>query len=1202
MIPFDAIKCPLNGVNLIEASAGTGKTHALASLYLRFVLERELAPRQILVITYTKAATAELKRRIRKMLQEAQTAFAEGNAANSFLQAVLEQHPDASQRKKITSRLGRALTNFDEAAIHTIHGFCQRILLDNAFESATMFDAELIENQLGLEREFVEDFWRRNFYQNDPLIVRYALSCGINKGYFLQLLKLAMVTPALQVIPDYKNAAAEDLHVPAQELKEKFRSFQKLWQNQRSEIISLLQSSALHAGTYGKKVDKIAGEIDGIALDDNAPLPVPPALIKLSAQALCSKTKKGATTPQHQAFALCDDLCLLAAQLMELLENRLARLKKQFLEELLREFPKMKQKKNVLYFDDLLVQAQNALLSSGGEKLAQVLRKKYRAVLVDEFQDTDPLQFAILQSIFLSNNTRSENVVFYIGDPKQAIYSFRGADIFAYLRASKNIDYKYSMQENWRSESALVNAINVLFATPSRPFVYEEIEYIPVEAAKGAQVDELHIEDEENHALQWWFLPGTDDNKPLGVTDARDLITRAVIAEISRLLELSDRKKVRISDRPLQENDIAVLVRKNVEAISFQKELTKIGIPSVLLSTESVFISEEAEELKRFLLGVISWENEGYLLAALATSFFELAAEDLAGCLEDEAILANWRIKFQQYHDLWRLHGFLTMFYVFLDKEHVRQRLMTFAGGERKLTNYLHLAQELHLAQKQENLNFPEILRWLDDMRSRADTAADEEQLRLETDKNCVKIVTIHKSKGLEYPVVFCPFGWEKGRKNSDAMPLFFHDGKNNWQLTADLGSAMIAANREQYAREILAENCRLLYVALTRAKNCCYFVWGKIKNTADSAAAYLFHRQSLSSGGNWDALRNDEMLGHLNMLVNRASTDIQLKEIGEITPIKIRPAKEGLVNLNFRQFKGSIDHSWKIASFTYLTSMHRPHEEEARWEIEDEDKDYMFLSQPAVENTENMLAFPRGTTTGIMLHEILENLNYAEVNETDLNTIVSEKLSNYRFDQIWLPAVEKMIKELIAMPLGFAGAQFSLNMIPAKSCRKEVEFCFPLQEITAGKIINVLENTGLYRNNIASKEDLYREIYFPLTRGYLKGFIDMVFEHEGRFYLVDWKSNYLGESYAHYVPDSLKNTMSRSSYVLQYLLYTVALVKYLQRRVKNFNYEKHFGGVYYIFLRGLNAEAGKGNGVYFDLPDYALIRQLDRLMLPTDE
>jgi exodeoxyribonuclease V beta subunit len=1203
MIPFNAIQCPLSGVNLIEASAGTGKTHALTSLFLRFVLEQKLAPRQILVITYTKAATAELKRRIRKMLQEAQTVFATGTAADSFLQTILEKSPAVSQRKRIVSQLALALTNFDETAIHTIHGFCQRVLMENAFESATMFDAELIDNQQGLEQEFVEDFWRRNFYESDPAIIRYALSKRINQGYFLQLLKLAMVTPDLQVNPDYETPAAKDWQDLSQLMDEKFRQFKELWQNRRGEIITSLQDKALHGGTYGKKVDNISREIDKIVVSENTPLPLPPALIKLSRPALCAKTNKGKTTPEHPAFLVCDDLCLQARKLEEMLDNYLSGLKKQFLEELLHEFPKMKQKKNVLYFDDLLSQAHSALLSGGGEKLAQILREKYKAVLVDEFQDTDPIQFAILQAIFLGNQQKSATPVFYIGDPKQAIYSFRGADIFAYLRASKGIDHKYSMQENWRSEASLVKAINVLFATHPRPFVYDEIEYNRIEAANEAQVKKLHCEDEDDSALQWWFLPADVDGKPLGVTVARDVITRAVVAEISRLLSLGRETLALIGDRPLQENDIAVLVRKNAEAITFQKELTAIGIPSVLLSAESVFISEEAEELKRFLLGVISCDNEGYLLAALATSFFGLHAEDLAACLEDESMLERWRIKFQQYHDLWRSYGFLTMFYVFLDREHVRQRIMSAPGGERTLTNYLHLAQELHLAQKQGNLNFPEILRWLTDMRLAADMAGDEEQLRLETDKNCVKIVTIHKSKGLEYPIVFCPFSWESGKKNNDAMPIFFHDENNNWQLTADFGSSSFDANKEQYEREILAENCRLLYVALTRAKNRCYFVWGKIKNTADSAVAYLFHRQSLPSAGKWDALSNDEMLAHLSRLTDQAPADIQLKKIGDIPTIEILPKREEAENLSCREFKGSIDHTWKIASFTYFTNARKPHDVELLREDEDDEMGDMLTPEPVAQSTENILTFPRGTITGIMLHEILEKLNFAEVSENDLKSIISENLLKYNFDLIWLPAVEKMVKELIATPLGQPGrAELSLDRIPAQNCRKEVEFYFTLREITAGKIINLLERSGLYKNNSLAIDDLHREISFPLTKGYLKGFIDLVFEHEGRFYLVDWKSNYLGESYTQYTPDSLKKAMFQSSYVLQYLLYTIALHKYLQNRIKNYNYEKHFGGVYYIFLRGLNSQAETGNGIYFDLPDYALIRQLDELMLPIEK
>lgn len=1196
MIPFNATQCPLSGVNLIEAGAGAGKTQALTSLFLRFILEGKLAPRQILVITYTRAATAELKRRIRKMLQAAQTAFATGNTADSFLQSILEQHPSAFQRKRITGRLALALTGFDEAAIHTIHGFCRRILLENAFESATMFDAELIDNQQGVEQEFVEDFWRRNFYCNDPAIVRYALSRGISQSYFLQLLKLALVTPDLRIIPDYQPLAAADWQESLQTADDRFRQFKELWQNQRGEIISALQDKALNATTYGKKVFNIAREIDRFILSDVVPLPLPKNVDKLSRRALCARTNKGKTTPEHPAFFVCDDLSMQVRQLGEMLDGYLAGLKKQFLEELRHEFPRMKQKKNLLYFDDLLGQAHKALMSGGGEKLSGVLREKYKAVLADEFQDTDPVQFAILQAIFSGNNQKSATPVFYIGDPKQAIYSFRGADIFAYLRAARGIDHKYSLQENWRSEASLVNAVNILFATSLQAFVYDEIEYNRIEAAPCAQVKKLCCADEDNAALQWWFLPAGEDDKPLGVTVARAVITRAVVAEISRLLQLGRQNKALIGERPLQENDIAVLVRKNAEAITFQKELTAIGIPSVLLSSESVFLSEEAEELKRFLLGVISCDNEGYLLAALATSFFHLTAEDLADCLEDESALENWRMRFQEYHDLWRSYGFLTMFYVFLDREHIRERIMSSANGERKLTNYLHLAQELHLAQRQENLSFPEILRWLTDMRLTADLAGDEEQLRLETDNNCVKIVTIHKSKGLEYPVVFCPFGWEGGRKNDEKMPLFFHDEKNNWQLTADFGSSGLAANKEQCEREILAENCRLLYVALTRAKNRCYFVWGKIKNTAGSPVAYLFHRQSLPA---LDAVSSDEMLAQLSRLADQSPADIRLRKIGEIPEIEFLQKKEETENLSCREFKGSIDHTWKIASFTYFTNARKHQDTEtAREEKEDEWGD-IFLPAPVAEHVENMLTLPRGTITGIMLHEILENLNFAEVTETDLTAIVSEKFSKYDFDPIWLPAVEKMVKELIATPLTQPGvAEFSLYRIPQENCRKEVEFYFPLQEITAGKIINILERSGLYKNNALPIDDLYREINFPLTGGFLKGFIDLVFEYKGRFYLADWKSNYLGESYAHYSPASLNRAMSKSSYILQYLIYTVALHKYLQRRVKNYNYEKHFGGVYYIFLRGLNSQAAKGNGVYFDLPDYALIRQLEQLMM----
>ncbi|MEN6623276.1 MAG: exodeoxyribonuclease V subunit beta [Smithella sp.] len=1194
MIPFDAIQCPLSGVNLIEASAGTGKTHALTALYLRFILEAKITPDRILVITYTKAATAELKRRIRKMLQEAQTAFTTGNAENSFLLDILNQYPTASARKKIADRLLRALANFDEAAIHTIHGFCQRILVENAFESSTMFDVEPIDNQQELELEFVEDFWRRNFYQNDPTIVCYALSRNINKAYFLQLLKSAMNKPTHKIIPDYQNFAADNLKNLRQTLDQKFLDFRELWQNQRNEIVSCLQSKALHANVYGKKADKIASEIDKIILLDNVPLPLPQSLNKVNHKTLCEKTKKNEITPEHPAFSICDDLCSHASQLQELLDIELAGLKKKFLEELLMEFPKMKQRKNVLYFDDLLVQARNALLSGGGDKLAHVLRDKYKAVLIDEFQDTDPVQFAILQTIFIQ--ARSENAVFYIGDPKQAIYSFRGADIFAYLRASADITSKYTMRENWRSEASLLNAINVLFSNTSRPFVFDEIEYNPIMPAKEALISILRFEGKDNIPLQWWFMPAGVDEKPLNMTETRDIIIRAVVAEISRLLLLGRQNKAFIGINPLQESDIAILVRKNFEAVTFQKTLAAAGIPAVLFSAQSVFNSEEAEELERLLRGIIYFENEGYLLAALATPFFNLQALDLSACIKDESALIHWQTRFHEYHEIWRDHGFLKMFYLFLDREHVRSRIISASGGERHLTNYLHLAQELHIIQEQENLNFYEVVKRLSEMRNRDDAAAENEQLRLSTDKNCVRIVTIHKSKGLEYPIVFCPFAWETSRKKNESMPLFFHDDKNNWQLTADLGSNMLAANIAQYEWEILAEECRLLYVALTRAKNRCYFVSGKIKNIEDSAVSYLFHQPR----GEAVNETSEGIFCRLVELSQAAPQAIRVTKIAEVGAVQKLPEEEKEESLNFQPFIDVIDQSWKIASFTYLTSLRQPHDEEIKHTDDDSELTMQDIKLAEAREYENMLNFPGGTTSGILLHEILEGLNFSQAGTTDADSLILEALEKYGYSPLWLGPINSMLASLVNVRLKEQGeGEFSLVQLANSSILKEMEFYFPIRDIAPEKIRSVLTQCAIFQKD-RNQEGYYPEkLNFPQISGLLKGFIDIIFEFQGKYYLADWKSNYLGDDYEDYSPAAVLSAMAGSSYVLQYLIYTVALDQYLRKRISNYNYEEHFGGVYYFFLRGLGKDAGEESGIYYDRPSAEIIRQLKEVLLP---
>ena len=1191
MKPFDLSTCPLAGINLIEASAGTGKTHALAGLYLRCLVEKKLAARQLLVITYTNAATAELKRRIRQMVADAQITFLTGEASSGLLKDLLDKYPEARDRKRIARDLGLTLANFDETAIYTIHGFCQRILMDNAFASGALFESELIENQQRLEQEFVEDFWRKHFYENHPVIVQYALAGKMDKNTLLALLRMVQSKPDLKVIPDDKPFSMDEFEQDLEELQGNFSYFKSLCQSDKDAIVSSLRDKALSGVVYGKKVDGLIREIEEMMILDDLPLPPPTCLQKISADYLTQKTNKNQNTPKHAVFDLSQVMLERSAIIEESLHRYLSGLKKEFMERARVDFPGLKRKKNVLYFDDLLSRTYEALRASGGDQLADFLANQYQAVLVDEFQDTDPIQFAILQSIFLTCDKRSNHTLFYIGDPKQAIYSFRGADIYAYLRAAKSVDHQYTMQYNWRSEASLINAVNVLFQQPEQSFVYEEIPYSRIMQAKDMQIKSLTIAGEKMAGLQWWFVPGGEDGKPLGVGAARQLINRAVVAEISGLLKTGREQKALIGERSLIESDIAILVRKNIEAMTFKKMLMSVGIPSVIYSAESVFSSDEAHQLRRLMLGAIHFENEGYLLSALTTAFFNLQASDIAACSEDDERLEGWRMKFKHYHELWQIKGFLTMFTIFLEQEGVRLRIASSPDGERHLTNYAHLAQQLFQAQSQRNLRPSDLLRWLDDMILAEDLTIEDQQLRLETDRNCVRIVTIHKSKGLEYPIVFCPFVWETGPLQKEVLPLCFHDEKNNWQATADLGSDHVDVHKDLYNREVLAENCRLLYVALTRAKNRCYFVWGNIRDTQSGAVSYLFHRDLWMNPGL--TLSNQEMIEQMKSFSNPVPQDIQITILESIPESeKWLPDKES-TNISYQEFEGRIDHQWKIASYTYLA---RASQDDLEW---DEEFDFGHPAEAISETktTDNILLFPSGSTSGILLHEILEKMDFTRVREEQTKTIIKETLEKYHYPGLWQSGVLNMLEELVQARLDWSGkGDFCLSQIGNAHCCKELEYYFPLRDISPEKLMSVLE-----LSEQRHKTEHQKKLNFPPVQGFLKGFIDLVFEFNGQYYLVDWKSNDLGDRYECYAPELLKREMIGSFYDVQYLIYTLALNLYLKKRLPSYDYEKHFGGVYYFFLRGLNAKAGKTNGIFYDRPPGQVIVQLEKALLADD-
>lgn len=1179
MKPFDAATCPLAGVNLIEAAAGTGKTHALAGLYLRFLVERKLSVRQLLVITYTNAATAELRKRIRETIIVARDAFIHGSAKNDLTAQLLKRFSESGERKRIVRELDLALAGYDETAIFTIHGFCRRLLTDHAFAGKMAFEAELVENQQALEREFVADFWRRHFYGSPPVIVAHALVRKVDPESLRALLRLTAHGPQLNIIPDFGPLDAEDLQREQDELRETFLQFCALWRRDRDPLARALADPALSAVVYGRKVDALVRDTDALACADDLPWPLPPFLEKLGASYLRGKTRKNRKTPEHPLFDLAETVRRQARKLSDRLDAYLGRVKKEFLETAAREFPRLKQKQNLLYFDDLLLRAYEVLHDAGSEKLAGILRGQFPAVLVDEFQDTDPLQFAILQSVFADRGNR-EAALFYIGDPKQAIYSFRGADIYAYLRAAKSVDRAFTLTTNWRSEAPLLEAVNILFEKPERPFIYEQISYRRIEPAAKAQIEPLTIEGASGAGLEWWFVPGKEDGSALEIGAARLLINRAVVAEIARLLALGRAKKAMIGAAPLDESHIAILVRKNAEAMAFKKLLSQAGIPSVIYSSESVFTADEVQDFRLLMLGMIHCEEEGHLLSALATPFFGLRAGDIALCLEDEERLEDWRIRFRRYAGLWQSKGILTLFFALLEEEGARRRIAALPGGERRLTNYGHLAGLLFQAQAQGNLRPSDVLGWLERMSAAPDNEKEDQQLRLETDRRCVRIVTIHKSKGLEYPVCFCPFAWETGPERRDGLPLAFHDEKNDWRITVDLGSEELDRHRTLYERDVLAENCRLLYVALTRAKNRCYFVWGNIRNASAGAVSHLFYPK----GGAGEAT-DEEMPAAMRSFAERSRGAIRATRVENVEEIEKWTTEKETGQILYRPFAGKIDSRWKIASYTFLT---RAAQDDAEWDEQTPDfRRSDALPEPP--EATGILSFPPGATSGILLHEILEKIDFSRVADERTTFVVTDTLEKFGYPLQWQAGICRMLRNLVQtkLPAG-NGEEFDLSRLAPEHCLRELEFYFPLKNLSPAKLLSVLESRSA---------DERRTLHFPPVQGFLKGFIDLVFEYEGRFYLADWKSNDLGGRPENYEPEGLRREMMKAFYDAQYLIYTVALDAYLEKRKPNYIYDRDFGGVFYFFLRGLAAPPRKG-GVFYDRPDGAFIARLKEALL----
>jgi len=1165
--PFDLLNAPLAGTHLIEASAGTGKTYTLEGLFLRLVLEEGMAPGAILVVTFTQAATDELKERIYRKLVTARRAFGGAAVEDELIVRLAAACSEPVQGRQM---IRQAISEFDQAAIFTIHGFCQRVLYENAFETRTLFDTELIEDQTLLARRIAQDFWRNHLYEAPPEVIAHVTRHLYGPEALLPLLADG-ANPHLRILPRFAEK-------PTLEHLETFRraaeDLRRLWPHARTNVQRSFSDPVLSGTVYGglkpdpktggrsrrdRKVADLMAAMDGLACGGRILPPLFDDFEKFTSAVLQRAARRGKTPLRHPFFETCDALHDAASSLEKELDLHLAWLKTQAVAAFRSQLPARKRDLNVQSFDDLLNQVHQALTSEAGEALALAVRGKYQAVLIDEFQDTDGIQFEIFDRIF----NRSGGVpLFFIGDPKQAIYGFRGADIFTYMQAARQSPLRCTLRQNWRSTQGLVAAVNAIFTNAPRPFLYDAI---PFEAGLSAN----RQPETPGKPLTFWYLDARThgiEGRPVAKRTAEPLIAAAVSGEIARLL--------REGPPGVEAGDVAVLVRTNRQARLMKHTLTNAGMPAVLHSTAPA----DARALR----------------AALATRMWGKNAASLLAIDTDKDDWQSLQQRVLAYHRMWQDHGFMRMMRRLLADEDMAVRLIRLPDGERRLTNVRHLGEVLHQTACEQNLSMPSLVSWLAAQRDPSSPRLEAHQLRLESDAAAVRIVTIHKSKGLEYPVVFCPFAWQDSKVRG--ATLRFHDPEHAYRPTLHVNAGQEDACRRWAQNELLAENLRLLYVALTRAKSRCYVVWGRIRAAETSALAYLLHAGTEPSHGSMPvdavgrlaeamaAKTDEDYLADLEDLVAR-HPDCLAVEALPTTGTAYRPLPTPATEMNSRNFSGSIDRRRSIVSYSSLVA-----QPTAVADLPDHDEAATIFDSASPLNaaeTEmedggptDMFGFPKGARSGIFFHDILEQMDFAVDARAAREDLVTRKLAEYGFDGRWQDVVLQTLQQLLEIGLPAGTGDIRLCRLSAAQRVHEMEFYFPLDNTdpgALGRLLDPLHGRALH----SSDGKRIADPTFNPPRGLMKGFIDLVFEHRDKYYVVDWKSNHLGTARADYHEERLREVMTEQLYNLQAMIYTLAVDQYLRLRRSDYSYQLHFGGVFYVFLRGVNLRWGPRYGVF---------------------
>lgn len=1070
-MPFNYKTVDLRGSNLIEASAGTGKTYSIAMLVLRLLLEKSISIDRILMVTFTKAAVAELESRIRKFVRQAYD-YSRGREINNSSIKEMVGSDDLNTKQTL---LHNAVRHLDTLSVKTIHSFCEQVLQQNPFETRQAFDAELVTDTNKLIDYFVFDYWRAtiNTIENQELFM--SLNDSMNPDKMKEIVNNSLT--GKQFSTDFMT---DD------ELEQKL-----------IRLLNLKKEATIKYENYViGNWEQIKNKVYNGAHANKfiATLNSPDKFIEAFFEKVNGKAPQYIPAQFPVEFDLANEIKTIDTAINSEKTHFVIQLYQNLLKDLPDIIQDYKKKHSIIQFDDLISNVNKAV-TEGTINVA--LLNQYDAVFIDEFQDTDKLQYEIFGKVF--NHSK---IVFYIGDPKQSIYGWRGADIDSYIQTRGEIMHLHEMNLNFRSTADVVDALNCFFGIEN-PFLEPKIPYTPVNVA--------------NNGLGDMTLNG---QKVLPMTIRGTTNDELLVKDINWLLT---NESLRINGQRIQPSDIAVLVRNNYEIRILKNQLAERGIPSISVDDSSVLASKEATQLRNVLNAIIN-PSKGSISKALYSSEFGFRFDNFS-TMNEEWHLTNFR----NFRLEWEEKGVYAMLSQFFTVYHLRENCLAIGiTGQRSLSNYLQLAELLHTRVVNTKLSPEELLLWLNRAQQ---TKSEEYEQRIESEEDAVKIYTIHKAKGLTFKIVLSASLNMTVKSNREILS-FKENGITKFatQLT-DYQQTLYNLQNEQ-------ENRRLLYVALTRAQYK-IFIYSNCKES--TLTPFL------------ENIATCPLVDFTGNAVDNLPT-----YQGQTTASSFSPRKAP-DNLEIKNTFGV--HSFSGLSRAHFTAPFEPAELDEGYD--------QFIFQ----------TLGRGAGVGTALHSIFERLNFTERNSWQQTIDEAWRYYPTMLKEASKAFMLKLVEQVMSVQLPVE-QPFSLCEVQQQHKLPELEFYFPLSNINKTEINSLLGDEAELRG----EADL---------DGLMTGFIDLVFEHKGRYYIVDWKSNHLGNSAEHYDQSGMEEAMKGSNYHLQYMIYTLALVRYLRQKIANFDYDQHIGGVVYVFLRGVRE--GKRTGLYVTKPGREMIEKLDK-------